>query len=551
MIFIVSDISFELLSRYNHKIKIITKSFIEIIQLSKGEFKLDEKIEPNEDILVLSLSGFSILKIIGKTNYLDIKKIEDFLKTFIENLRNDLGINYILISNPFNLMTCRQNKFKSLPIKYFNLKRNFLLKYQLAIEELSQKDQKISKLDISDLAQINSSKSLKQFLFTSSYIDRNNYREIGERIVQSSNYLKQEIIKVLALDLDNTLWGGILREDGKENLIICGHNPKGELFRVLQQLFKDLKNKGILLALITKNDLDDVVSAFNFNDFMPLQKSDFVSIKASDFPKSKLIKELSEDLNISLKHILFLDDSSFERREVKENASDVYVIDLPTDHYSWPEILLSDERFSKTIEIISSSDEKVNRTEQYIARKKRIDLRESLYEENDFYKVWLKELNQKLTFTNIYSPTKRTIELFSRTNQFNSSGNKYTFDQLNNFLKNNYKIIEISLKDNYGDEGVISVLILNINNRVITVYDFILSCRVFGRYIEEIILFSIYEVLDIKSKEYPIQIIFEDNGRNKKSCQFFSRLTDENKFLLLGNLNKDIIKSTEINFQNH
>lgn len=548
MIYIVSDINFELLSRYNQDFKIISKSFIEIVKLSKGEFKLNKKIDRNSDTLFISLSGFSILKIIGKKNYVDLKKIEEFLKSFIENLRNDLSIDYILISNPFNLLISRQNQSKSIPLKYFNLTSNFLLRYQLAIEELSQKDQKISKLDISDLVELNSSKSLKQFLFTSSYVDRNNYRDIGERILQSSNFLKEEILKVLALDLDNTLWGGILREDGKENLIICGHNPKGELFRVLQQLFKDLKNRGILLALITKNDLDDVLTAFDFNDFMPLQKSDFVSIKASDLPKSILIKELSKDLNISLKHILFLDDSSFERREVKENASDVYVIDLPEDTYNWPETLLSDKRLSKTIEISSFGDEKVNRTDQYIARKRRIDLKESLNKENDFYKVWLKKLNQKLTFTTIYSPTKRAIELFSRTNQFNSSGNKYTFDQLNNMLKNNYKIIEISLKDNYGDEGVISILILNIKNKVITVYDFIMSCRVFGRYIEEIILLCIYKVLDIKSKEFPVQIIFQDNGRNKKSYQFFSRVTDKNKFLLLENLNKDIIKSTEINF---
>jgi FkbH-like protein len=288
--------------------------------------------------------------------------------------------------------------------------------------------------------------------------------------------------KVIVTDLDNTLWGGVIGDVGAENLILGGHNAKGEAFRDFQLGLKSMQNRGVVLAIASKNEELLAMSAIEQHPEMVLRKKDFVAWRINWEDKAKNIFEIAQELNLGLEAVVFLDDNPFERERVKHALPDVFVPDLPTDPMLYKSFLLKLNCFNS----ISSSEEDLKRTELYALEKERTKSKEGF----SSLEKWLESIDIKVKCEALQEDNfQRVLQLLNKTNQMNLSTCRYTESELL-VVKNEGNIVfyAFSVMDKFGDAGLTGVIgVKQVDNSLILT-DFLLSCRVIGRKVEETML---------------------------------------------------------------
>lgn len=294
--------------------------------------------------------------------------------------------------------------------------------------------------------------------------------------------LKGTSKKLIITDLDNTLWGGVVGDLGAENIILGGHNAQGEAFKDFQQALKSIVNKGVVLAITSKNEESIAMNAIENHPEMVLRKKDFVAWRINWDDKAKNISEIAQELNIGFDSIVFLDDNPFERERIKHSFPEILVPDLPTDPLLYKRFLLQLDCFHSTT--ISKEDK--TRTELYSIEKQRISSKDNFSNLED----WLMSIDIKVKCEPLQTDNlQRVLQLLNKTNQLNLSTFRYNEKELIDRsvdLKN--KTFAFYAKDNFGDAGLIGVLSFSIENETLTICDFVLSCRVIGRKIEETML---------------------------------------------------------------
>jgi len=288
--------------------------------------------------------------------------------------------------------------------------------------------------------------------------------------------------KLVVLDLDNTLWGGVLGEDGKEGIKIDGDYP-GNAYITFQKELKKINEKGITLAISSKNDMDQAMDVLDNHPGMILKSKDFSAIKINYDEKWKNIIEISNELNIGLDAICFIDDNPTERDKVKINLPLVKIIELTGDPASY---LDSMKNFPYLCKLTITKEDK-NRIKNYKNRKLLLDSQSSYNSMENFYK----SLKMTIYLSNFNDTNaSRTVQLINKTNQFNTTSRRYDIHQLNNFKKNGFNIIVIGYKDKYSTFENIGVIILKPSrdlSDVLIIDLYVLSCRLLGRGIENII----------------------------------------------------------------
>jgi FkbH-like protein len=282
--------------------------------------------------------------------------------------------------------------------------------------------------------------------------------------------------KLVVLDLDNTLWGGIVGDDGYENLLLDRNHYLGEAFIDFQNYFLSLKKQGILLALCSKNTEKVAIEAIQQLDNMVLSLNDIVSYRINWKSKSENISEIVQELNIGMDSVVFVDDNPVEREAVRMNLPEVTVVDLPQDPCLYKETVQRMKLFD--VDRISSDDQvRTNSLRENLERKKSL----SKVDTTD----WLSMLNTKIVVEKVEGQNvSRALQLINKTNQFNLSTHRYTKEE---FRKNieTYDYYCFKLSDKFGDLGIISIISIDKNGSVI---DFVLSCRAMGRDVEKSIL---------------------------------------------------------------
>lgn len=288
--------------------------------------------------------------------------------------------------------------------------------------------------------------------------------------------------KLIILDLDNTIWGGILGENGKQGIKIGGDYP-GNAYLAFQKELKKLNEDGIALAISSKNDKDQAMDAIDTHPNMILKSKNFSAIKINYYEKWKNITEIAEELNIGLDAICFIDDNPVERDKIKINLPAVKIINLSGDVSSYLESLRNFPFLHK----LKITEEDKNRIKNYKNRKLLLDSQSNFTSMEKFYE----SLEMTIYFSSFdETNADRTVQLINKTNQFNTTARRYDMYQLNNFKKNGYHIIVIGYEDKYSTFENIGVIILKPsrylpNVRIIDLY--LLSCRLLGRGIENII----------------------------------------------------------------
>lgn len=292
-----------------------------------------------------------------------------------------------------------------------------------------------------------------------------------------------KIKKCMILDLDNTLWGGVVGDDGWEHLQIGHGLGIGKVYTEFQQWLKKLKNRGIILAVCSKNDEDKAKEPFLKNPEMVLKLEDIAVFVANWENKADNIRMIQGILNIGFDSMVFLDDNPFERELVRSNLPDVTVPELPEDPADYLEYLYSLNLF----ETVSYSGADADRTRQYQVEAQRVSLQQRFTNEADFLKS-LDMVSEVKGFDAFNTP--RVAQLSQRSNQFNLRTVRYTEAEIEALGKNDrYACFSFTLSDKFGDNGLICVVILEKQDtETLFVNTWFMSCRVLKRGMENFTL---------------------------------------------------------------
>ncbi len=311
------------------------------------------------------------------------------------------------------------------------------------------------------------------------------YTQLSKSIVREILLANERMVKVICVDADETIWGGILGEVGPEGVLLSNESGAGRVFYTIQSELLYLRNKGILLCLVTKNEPSDIIEIINTNQHMVLAEEDFALISASWLPKSDAIKEIAEKLNLSLDSFYFIDDSPIEIESIRMILPQVRSITVSKDKNRY----LRDIRHLIEVIDLQYGNDDQDRTNLYRQKASVDDLEKNSKSREDF----LLSLESKIKiFKNPSNATKRISELSQRTNQFNLRLNRYSESQISEMMNQpefTFWVGEVS--DRFGSHGQsLSILVRN-SEKHMEVVDFWASCRVLGREIESEFLLAI------------------------------------------------------------
>lgn len=307
--------------------------------------------------------------------------------------------------------------------------------------------------------------------------------------------------KVAMLDLDNTLWGGIVSEDTAEQVLIGGETATGQLFLDVQRRFKQLKDAGVVLCANSKNTIDDVIEVLDRRDCF-LKQSDFTIIKANWEPKDTNSNAISEELNISLDDVVFVDDSNFERELVKNICPGVKVL-----NFSTPDQMLVNLDRCGYFDILGITAEDRAKTMSYQTDQKR-KAQAAKFEDYDMYLHSLKMEAELGPFNQ--NALSRIVQLINKVNRFNLTTRRLNTCEAEECILRDYTLCG-SLRDRFGDYGIITAVIGRIDKDLLTITDWTMSCRVFGRGVENMVMNHIvrfceeHEILKIQGMFVPSQ----------------------------------------------
>ncbi len=320
--------------------------------------------------------------------------------------------------------------------------------------------------------------------------------------------------KVLVLDLDNTLWGGVIGEDGLGGIKIGPPSPTGEAFSAFQEYILELKQRGIILAVCSKNNEADAKLPFEKHDGMVLKLNDFIVFKANWLDKATNLIEIAKEINVGIDSLVFVDDNPFECKLVRSKLPMVKVVQLPET----PSEYIHGLHHGKFFESISLSNDDINRNKSYksnIERQHHLDSSTSLEE----YLDSLKMESSHDKFNELVM--ERVTQLINKTNQFNLTTRRRNIDEVRKLTESKKWWTQwFRLSDQFGDNGLIGIVICKIIDTCWEVDTLLMSCRVIGRTMEDFMLNTIIDAAII-SGATEVRGIYIESAKNNLVADFY------------------------------
>lgn len=288
--------------------------------------------------------------------------------------------------------------------------------------------------------------------------------------------------RLLVVDLDNTLWGGVIGETGWQGIVLGGHHHVGEAYAAFQAALKALSNRGIQLAIVSKNDESIALEALDNHPEMRLRRKDFASWRINWEDKAANIAAIAAEVNLGLASVVFLDDHPAERARVREALPEVMVPEWPEDPAQYVSALWNLRCFETPT--LNSVDR--HRTAMYTTERERRTSVQSVGSIED----WLRTLDlvvsvESLSATNL----PRAAQLLNKTNQLNLTTRRLTEKELVAWAaEEHHRFVTFSVRDRFGDYGLVGLLGIACGSGQAQIVDFVLSCRVMGRKVEEAML---------------------------------------------------------------
>jgi FkbH-like protein len=469
----------------------------------------------NFDIVVIFYEFINIYENVEKIK--DIQNLINIKKNFLKDLNLSLKILKncpLKIVNDFNhFYISPKNKLFNNFIKVTNNLNQFIL------------NKKNSNIHIIKLNNFFKNFDLKKFINKKNYqysktlYNSRFMQAYAEKITLPILSINGKPKKALILDCDNTLWSGVIGEDSN-----ISKKKNWKLFVKVQTIYKNLKKKGLILCLCSKNNFNDVRNFFNTTK-MPLKFTDFTIKKINWNNKVNNIKEISKELNIGLDSFIFIDDSSFEIGSVKQYLKNVDCIQVPKKDKNY---LFKIENLEHDLSFLKQTREDKIRMKSYEQERKRISSKDNFKNINEY----IKSLNIKINYKNNNKISiHRASQITQRTNQFNLTTLRYSENDIRKFIKNkNILITEISVKDKYGEYGItgLSIVFVNKKDKTASIDTFALSCRVLGRGVENEYLSWILKEL----KKIGIVKVYSKFVKSQKN-DLVKNFYDKNKFKVI------------------
>ena len=340
--------------------------------------------------------------------------------------------------------------------------------------------------------------------------------------------------KCLVLDLDNTCWGGVIGDDGLDRIHIGTETAISESYTIFQKYVKELKDRGVTLAICSKNDFENAKEGFSHPESI-LKFDDFTSFKANWNPKNQNILDIAKSINIGVDSLVFIDDNPVERDIVFSQIPSVSVPNVGSDVV---EFIAHIDR-NGYFEPISIADDDINRSQYYKDNKKRIN-KQAMFKSYDEFLVSLDMTAEIKSFSSVY--LDRITQLINKTNQFNLTTKRYTAGEIENISTSDEHIkIYGKLTDKYGDNGLIAVSIGRVENRTCHIDLWLMSCRVLKRDME----FAMLDELVSKCKDQDVSEIIGYYYKSAKNS-IFSDLYEKFGFNLIEQNDEDTVWRLDI-----
>jgi len=440
------------------------------------------------------------------------EKILKKTKSEIDFVLKNLEETSIVIMNRFTSLPFSNSKINQNRFDLFSKKLNLFLS--------DKENENLILVDIEkiiamtginssfDLRYYNSSKALYTINFFKNYSV-----SIKPLIISACGKAK----KALIFDCDNTLWKGVLGEDGFENIEMSNKTNDGSIFEEVQSIALSLAKKGVLIGICSKNNFNDVDKVIRSHKDMKLKDSHIVINKSNWSDKVTNLKEISKELNIGLDSLVFIDDSLFEVELVKSKLPEVTVLQVPEKLYEYPIMIRDNLNLFYNLSVTKEDKEKIS---MYKSQAVRIAEKDNFTDIEDY----LASLDIKIIITkNDNSNIHRFSQMTQKTNQFNLTTKRYTESDINKFIKDpNCYLYSLSVSDKYGDSGItgLSIIKLNTNSQNAKIDSFMMSCRIIGRNIEfSFIDFIVQDLMEEKITK--IDSLYIQTNKNEQVKGFY------------------------------
>lgn len=531
---LITSVTRALLTKYNLYANIYEGQYNGILMDTLDYNSYLYKFDPDYIIILPDYSDIDDLKPFILESVEDSRKnIEMVIKKYINmwnKIHNKLPKCHIMFSNfvePF------YNSLGNLSCNY-NFSQSSFLK-QVNLELTNNKPAYVTLLDMEGLASYigkkdwfdESSYFLNKSGFNLSYIGY-----VCDLIARQFEAFTGKVKKCLILDLDNTLWGGVVGDVGYNKINIDPNDPEGEAYLAFQKYIYSLKERGVILAVCSKNEEENAKEPFLKNDKMILKLNDFSDFIANWDDKATNIKRIARNLNLGLDSFVFVDDNPTERELIRNYLPEVKVIDLPEDVSLYVRSLDQAHCF----EWNQITKEDIDRSKTYEDNKKRIALLDDCID----YEDYLKRLEMKCSFKQLTEENlPRFVQLVNKTNQFNLRTVRYNETEIIDMINNpKYKMYTVSLKDKFSDYGIIACIVLKIENKECFIENWVMSCRVFKKTVEN---YTIKKIIQ-KSLECNCNTVtgeYIETEKNKLIKDLYIQLgfkvddnKEENRFIL-------------------
>ncbi len=323
--------------------------------------------------------------------------------------------------------------------------------------------------------------------------------------------------KVLLLDLDNTLWGGLAGETD-HNPIVLSQEHGGLAYKNLQRVILQMQKQGVLLGIVSKNNEEDVCHILAKHPHMVLRPECFTIQKVNWKPKHENIQEIATELNLGLDSFVFFDDNATERQLVKEMLPQVVVPDFPekVEELANAMAAIYQEYFAKPF----LTEEDLEKTKQYADNARRSELQKTTGSFADY----LKQLAITMERVDGAANVERLTQLVNKTNQFNLTTKRYSQAEMQQvLLEKQKKVYLYNVKDCFGDNGIVAAVIVDLTEEAPRIEEFVMSCRVMGKNIEDAIIEDVEK--DLQDAGYDrLKGIYLPTAKNKPVAQLYDRL---------------------------
>ncbi len=470
---------------------------------------------------------------------------EESLTEIIEKTKEEIDLVFELLEKVPKVI---MNRFSSIPFNNSLAKSNA---FDLAKEQLNsylnKKRDNVYYVDIDKVFSIVSISKALDFrnYYSSKALYTIEFYEAYTRFIAPVIYsVNGKGKKALILDCDNTLWDGIIGEDGMLNIKMSSKDSKGAPYEEVQSIVKVLAENGIIICLNSKNNIDDVNEVLEKHSDMILKDEHIVLKMVNWKDKVSNLKEIAAKLNIGLDSFVFVDDSDFEIELVKKYLPQVQVVKVPENRYMYPEVF---RNATNSFFSTSSTREDSRRIESYKLNLKRSEAR-TKHSSIENYLASL-ELNMKIHCDD-QKCAERMAQLSQKTNQFNLTTKRYTVSEIVNFITSKkWKTYVFEISDKFGDFGITGMALVEINDDVASIDTFLMSCRVIGRNLE----FAFIENIISDLQKTGIKNVIANYYYTLKNAQVMT-FYDEVGFICLSSISgqkKYAIKLDSFSFKNY